>query len=75
MLKTSNTELIKPRKSVVGAGGGGKNKAEPVGKHEVDRVDDGGGCNGDFVRKFYLLYDSRTTHFNAQDKLINGLIN
>ena len=45
MLKTSSTESAEPRKGVVGVGGGGKNKAEPVGKHEVEG-DDGGGRSG-----------------------------
>ena len=77
MLKTSSTESAEPRKGVVGVGGGGRNRAEPVGKHEVDGVDDGGGCSGDFDKKFHprLQYGSRTTHLNAQDELINGLIN
>ena len=75
MLKTSNIESAEPRKSVVGVGGGGRNRAEPVGKHEVGGVDGGGGRIGDFDRKFYLSYNSRTTHLNAQDELINGLIN
>ena len=39
MLKTSSIKSAKPRKSVVGVGGGGRNKVEPVGKHKVDRVD------------------------------------
>ena len=38
MLKTSSTKSGEPRKSVVGVDGGGKNRTEPVGKHE----DDGG---------------------------------
>ena len=39
--------------------------------------DDGSGCNGDFDKKFYprLQYNSRTTYFDAHNKLINGLIN
>ena len=41
MLKTSSTESAEPRKGVVGVGGGGRNKAESVGKHEVDAGDDG----------------------------------
>ena len=71
MLKTSSTESAEPRKGVVGVGGGGRNRAEPVGKHEIDGVDDGGGRSGDFDRKFHPSYNSRTTHLNAQDKLIN----
>ena len=77
MLKTSSTESAKPMKGVVGVGGGGRNRAELVGKHEFDGVDDGGGHSGDFDKKFHLRlqYGSRATHLNAQDKLINGLIN
>ena len=48
MLKTLSTESAEPRKSVVGVGGGGRNR------DEVDGVDDGGGCSGDFNRKFHL---------------------
>ena len=43
MLKTSSTKSAEPRKGVVGAGGGGRNRAEPVGNHEVDEVDGSGG--------------------------------
>ena len=50
MLKASSTESIKPKKGVVGVGGSGRNRAEPVGKNEIDRVDDGGGSIGDFDR-------------------------
>ena len=53
MLKTLSTESAEPRKGEVGVGGGGRNRAEPVGKHELDGVDDGGGCNGDFDKKFH----------------------
>ena len=48
MLKTSSTESAEPRKGVVGAGGGGRNRAELVGKHESDGVDGGGGRSDDF---------------------------
>ena len=77
MLKTSSTKSAEPKKDVVGVGGGGRNRAEPVGKYEVDGVDDGGGRSGDFDRKFHprLQYGSRATHLDAQDELINGLIN
>ena len=75
MLKTSNTKSAEPRKDIVGVGGGGKNRAEPIGKHEIDKVDDGGGRSGDFDRKFHPSFDSRTTHLDAEDELINGLIN
>ena len=76
MLKTSSTKSAEPRKGVVGASGVGRNRAEPVGKHELDGGDnDGGGRSGDFDRKFHPLHDSRTTHLDAQDKLINGIIN
>ena len=37
--------------------------------------DNGGSRKSDFDRKFYPLYDSRTTYLNAQDKLINRLNN
>ena len=46
MLKTSSTKSAKPRKGVVGVGGGGRNRAEPVGKHELDGSDDGGHVDG-----------------------------
>ena len=55
MLKTSSTESAEPRKGVVGVGDGGRNRAEPVGKHKLDGSDDGGhfdggSCNGDSDR-------------------------
>ena len=53
MLKTSSIELEEPRKGVVGVGDGGKNRAGPVGKHEVDRVNDGGSRSGDFNKRFH----------------------
>ena len=74
MLKTSNTESAEPR-CVIGVGGGGRKRAEPVGKYEVDEVGDSGGRSADFDRKFHPLYDSCITHLDAQDELINGLIN
>ena len=40
MLKTSSTESAEPRKRIAGVSGGGRNRTEPVGKHEVDRVND-----------------------------------
>ena len=75
MLKTSSTELAEPRKGVVGVSGSGRNRAEPVGKHEVDEVHDGGGSSGDFDRKSHprLQYGSHVTHLDAQNELINGL--
>ena len=78
MLKTSSIKSAEPRQGVVGVGGGGRNRAEPIGKHKVDGVDgvdDGGGRSDD--RKFHprLQYGSRATHLDAQDELINGLIN
>ena len=77
MLKTPNTKSAKPRKGVVGVGSESRYRAEPVGKYEVDGVDDSGGRSGDFDKKFYprLQYGSRATHLDAQDKLINRLIN
>ena len=57
MLKTSSTESAEPRKGIVGVGCGGRNRAEPIGKHESDGSDDsgyvdGGGRSGDSNRKF-----------------------
>ena len=82
MLKTSSTESAEPRMGVVGVGSGGKNRAEPVDKHEGDggdngSHDDGGSCSNNFDKKFYLMlqYDSRATYLNTQDKLINKFIN
>ena len=75
MLKTSSTESVEPSKDVVEISGIGRNRTEPDGKHEVDGVDDGGGRSSDFDKKFHPSYDSHTTHLNAQDKLINRLIN
>ena len=47
MLKTSSTESAEPRKVEVGVGGSGRNRAKPVGKHELDGGDnDGGGHSG-----------------------------
>ena len=74
MLKTSSTKSAEPR-CVVGVGGSGRNRAEPVGKYEVDEVGDSGGHSGDFDRKFHPLYNRRITHLDAQDEPINGLIN
>ena len=51
MLKTLSTELAEPRKSVVGVGGVGRNRAESVGKHEVNGDEDGS-CSGNSDRKF-----------------------
>ena len=78
ILKTSSIESAEPRKSVVGVGGGGRNRAEPVGKYKVDGVDgidDSDGRSSD--RKFHprLQYGSCATHLDAQDELTNGLIN
>ena len=55
MLETSSTESAEPRKGVVGVGGGGRNRAEPVGKYEVDGVDDGGGRSSDFDMTFRVI--------------------
>ena len=54
MLKTSSTKPTKPRKGEVRVGSVGKNRAEPVGKHELDGVDNGGGCSGDFDITFLI---------------------
>ena len=77
MLKTSSTKSAEPKKGIVGVGSRGRYRADPVGKHEFDGVDDGGGGSGDFDKKFHprLQYSSRATHFDAQNELINGLIN
>ena len=77
ILKSSSTKSAELRKSVLGVGGDGRNGSEPVGKHEVDGVDDGGGYSGDFNKKFHprLQYGSHATHLNAKDKLINKVIN
>ena len=68
-------QVSRAQKGVVRVNSGGRNRAELVGKHEVDRVDDVGGSSGDFDRKFHprLQYSSRATHVNAQDKLINEI--
>ena len=65
MLKTSSTKLAKPKKGVVEIGGGGRNRAEPVNKNKIDRVDDGGSRSDDFNRKFHPLYNGSTTHLEA----------
>ena len=60
MLKTSSSESTKPRKGVGGVGDGGKNRAKPVGKHELDgnddggHIDGGGGRNSDFDVTFQV---------------------
>ena len=51
MLKFLSTESGEPRKDVVRVGGGGRNKAEPFGKNEVDG-NDGGRHTGDFDMTF-----------------------
>ena len=53
MLKTSSIKSAEPRKGEVGISGGGRNRAEPVGKYELDGVDNDGGRSGDFDKKFY----------------------
>ena len=53
MLKTSCTKSAEPKKGVIRVGGGGRNKAEPVGKYEFDG-NDGGSCNDDFNKKCSL---------------------
>ena len=75
IMKTSSIKSTKPRKGVVGVGGSGRNRVKLVGKHEVDKVNDGGDHSGNFDRKFHLLYDGCTIHLDAQDKLINRFIN
>ena len=75
MLKTSSTKSAEPPKGVVGVGGSRRNKAESVGKHEIDKVNDDGGCSSDFDKKFHprLQYGSRGTHLDIQDQLISRL--
>ena len=46
LLKILRTESAEPRKGVVGVSDGGRNRAEPVGKHEVGGVDGGNGWSG-----------------------------
>ena len=65
MLKTSSTKLAEPRKSVVGVGDGGKNRAELVGKHE----DDGGE-----TLPSRLKMSSSTTHQLERPRLWLSLI-
>ena len=54
MLKTSSTKSAEPRKGVVGVGGGGRNRADPVGKHEVDG-NEGIGHSSDFIQSFMVI--------------------
>ena len=54
MLKTLSTESAEPKKGVVGIDGGGRNRAEPVGKYEIDS-DRGVGRNGDFIQSFMVI--------------------
>ena len=65
MLKTSSTESAEPRKSVVGVGGGGRNRAEPVGKHESDGVDGDGGRSNDFDVIFQVTR-WRSRHYSSK---------
>ena len=51
MLKTSITESVEPKKSVVKVGGGGRNIAEPIDKHKVDGS---GRSSGDSDKKCSL---------------------
>ena len=60
ILKTSSTESAKPKKGVVGVGGGSKNRTEPVGKHEVD----GGG--GKLVKKSSKVEESSKSPKNLK---------
>ena len=54
MLKTSSTKSAGPRKGVVGVGGGGRNRAGPVGKHKVDG-DEGVGRSDNFIQSFMVI--------------------
>ena len=52
ILKTSSTESAERKKSEVGVGGDGRNKAELVGKYELDGGDsNGAGAGGKLVEK------------------------
>ena len=51
MLKISNTKSAEPRKGIVEVSGSGRNITEPVGKHEVDGVNDGPGQSVNSDRK------------------------
>ena len=58
MLKTSSTDSAELKKGVVGVGGSGRNRTEPVGKHEGDGGDngghdDGGSRSSDFDKRFH----------------------
>ena len=46
MMMTLSTESAEPGKGVVGVGGGGRNRAKLVSKHEVDGSDDSGHVDG-----------------------------
>ena len=50
MLKSSSTKSAELKNGEVGAGDGRKNRAEPIGKHELDNINDDGGCSGNFDR-------------------------
>ena len=54
MLKTSSTESAEPKKGVVGIGGDGRNRAEPVGKYEVDG-NEGIGRSGNIIQSFMVI--------------------
>ena len=68
MLKTSSTDSAEPRKGVVGIGGGGRNRAKPVGKHESDSGDGGGGRSGD-VNVTFQVTRWRSRHCSSKRML------
>ena len=70
ILKTSSTESAELRKGVVGVGGGSRNRAEPVGKHEFDGFDAGGGTGGKSVKK-----SSKSRRIVKESKSFKGLKN
>ena len=68
MLKTSSTEPAEPKKSVVGVGDGGRNRAELVSKDEVDGDEDSS-C-GKSVKKL-----SKSRKIVKKSKSFKGLKN
>ena len=51
MLKISNTKSVEPKKDIVGVGNGGRNRAEPIGKHKFDG-NDSGSCSENSNSKY-----------------------
>ena len=52
MLKTLGIKSAEPRKSVVKVDGGGRNRAEPIGKHKFDS-NKSISCSSDFDKRFH----------------------